>query len=373
MTGRKLHWIRAEIPLLVSAVTYACLRFFGDALFADLSNTLVLSLLFAWLFLIILWSAFAVVRHADALAIRLGEPYGTLILTLSVISIEVMMVVAVMLTGSANPELARDTMFAIIMIVLNGLVGITLILGAVKHKEQEYNFQGSNAFLAVIIPLSVLGLVLPNYTQSTVGPVYSWSQKIFALVVTLGLYGVFLSVQTVRHKTYFMAPAFGSCDDFDEHDHGGLIIRPIPFHALILATYLIVIVLLSKKIAILIDHSISQLGAPGPLGGFLVAVLVLSPEGLGAVRSALANRLQRSINIFLGSVAATIGLTIPAVLGVSFVTGREVVLGLPPVEAVMLLTTLAVSLLTLASGRTNLLQGAVHLVLFVAYVVMIFD
>lgn len=364
----------AESALVIGLLTAIVFGFFGSA-WLDTATGFWLLGLTAVLFAVILAAAFGVVRHADALAVLLGEPYGTLILTLSVISIEVLMISAVMLTGNENPTLARETMYAVVMIVLNGMVGLTLILGGLRHHEQEYNLQGANAFLAVILPLAVLVLVLPNYTRSTEGPTLSVPQEIFLSVISIGLYGVFLAVQTVRHRSYFLAPdtaADGDAPDVED-EHPGLVLRSPGFHAAFLLAYMVPIVYLAKLLAIPIDTGIDRFGAPEALGGFIVAVLVLSPEVMSAIRAALANRLQRSVNIFLGSVAATIGLTVPAVLAISLFAGKPVTLGLPPVDTVLLLLTLAVSIVTFASGRTNVLQGAVHLVLFLAYLVLIFD
>jgi len=369
-----LAFLVSESALVIGVLAAIVFGIFGSV-WLGTATGLLLAGLTAILFAVILAAAFGVVRHADALAVLLGEPYGTLILTLSVISIEVMMISAVMLTGTENPTLARETMYAVVMIVLNGMVGLTLILGGLRHHEQEYNLQGANAFIALILPLAVLVLILPNYTRSTEGPTLSTPQEIFLFVICIGLYAVFLAVQTVRHRSYFLAPRAASDPDAPdlEDEHPGLVLRGAWIHAALLVAYLVPIVYLAKMLAIPIDIGINRFGAPAALGGFVVAVLVLSPEVLSAIRAALANRLQRSVNIFLGSVAATIALTVPAVLVISMATGKQVTLGLPPVDSLLLLLTLAVSIVTFSSGRTNVLQGAVHLVLFFAYLVLIFD
>ncbi len=370
-----LSIVLSESALGASLATTALFMLFGDRWFGDLSNPLWLSVLFAWLFLVILWSAFAVVRHADCLAVKLGEPYGTLVLTLSVISIEVMMISAVMLTGGSNPTLARETMLAIIMIVLNGMVGITLLLGGLRYGEQDYNLQGATAFLAVIVTLSVIGLILPTYTVTSPMATLSGFQAAFLGATSIGLYAVFLGIQTMRHPTFFMHPELEGDGGYGHADGHGVEgqERSVTFNSVLLVAYLIPIVLLSKQLAIPLDYGIEVLGAPIALGGFLVAALVLAPEGLGALKAAMDNRLQRSVNIYLGSVLATIGLTIPAVLTIGLVTGVPVVLGLEGTDMIMLLLTLMVSILTFTSVRTNILQGAVHLVLFLAYVMLIFE
>lgn len=363
--------LRSEAALGAGALTTVIFLFFGERWLGDLdsSGNLWFALMFSWLFAAMLWLSFSVVRHAECLAIQLGEPYGTLILTLAVISIEVIMISAVTLTGDKNPTLARDTMFAVLMIVLNGMVGITLLLGGLRHHEQEYNLHGANSYLSLLIPFSVLSLVLPRFTESTPDASASKFLAIFLIAVSIVLYGIFLAIQTMRHRAYFTQPGRVP----DETKHSGLVVRSIAFHALLLVLCMVPIVVLSKKMARLVDHGIETIGAPEALGGFLVAVLVLSPEGMGAVRAALNNRLQRSMNICLGSALATIGLTIPAILFISLGTGIKVELGLEPVDIILLLLTLAVCTVNFGRGRTNVLQGFVHLLLFATYIVMIFD
>jgi Ca2+:H+ antiporter len=363
--------LRADFPWGLIAATAILFQIFGKGWLADLSNPLWLVTMFAWLFVAILWAAIRVVHHADCLAAKLGEPYGTLILTLSVISIEVLMISALMLTGTNNPTLARDTMFAVVMIVLNGMVGISLLVGALRYNEQSYNLQGANAYVGVIIPLAVLSMVLPNFTISTSEPTLTGFQSLFLILTSAALYGIFLLIQTSRHSGYFtMAGEDGSGDNDGHH---GLVVHSIPFHFLLLVGYLIPVVLLAKMLAIPVDYGIEQLGAPAALGGFVVAALVLTPESVGAVEAARHNRLQRSVNISLGSVLATIGLTVPAVLTIGLVTGKRIDLGLQGADTTMLLLTLVVSVVTFSSNRTNVLQGAIHLVLFLAYLMLIFE
>jgi Ca2+:H+ antiporter len=364
--------LRTEAPLAAVLATAILFWLFGDRWFSSFDNLPFLGLLTLWLFVVILVAAFAVVRHADALAEELGEPLGTLVLTLSVISIEVLMVTSVMLEGADNPELARDTVYATVMIVLNGVVGLCLLVGGIKHREQQYNLQGANAFLAVIIPLAVLALVMPNFTESVSGGRLSSVQEWFLVAACLGLYGVFLAEQTVRHRAYFIAGSYDAgMEPAAVHDRVGGSARA---HGLLLLAYLVPVVTLAEELAIPLNHSIEELHAPTAFAGMLVAVLVVSPEALGALRGALANQLQRSVNIALGSAAATIGLTVPAVLLVCLYNEDPLLLGLTGTEMLLLLLTLLVSAVTFNSGgRTSVLQGVVHLVLFVAYVVMIFD
>jgi len=361
--------IRAEFPLLVGLGTIAIFLVVGRDLNELTTRTLPLLGVFVWLFAVILWSAVCVVRHADCLAIKFGEPYGTLILTLSAISIEVVVISTAMLHGANNPTLGRDAIFAVIMIALNGLVGLSLMLGGLRYREQHYNIQGVNAYLNVIMALAVLGLVLPNFTISTSGPTFSTEQEIFFAAVSLLLYAVFLLIQTLRHRGYFLDVK----ETATKHSpHHLARIRSTGFHALMMLLYLAAVIFLAEKFAVPLDNSIEQFHMPQAFGGAVIAALVLSPEGLGGITASLQNQLQRSINILFGSVLATIGLTIPAVLMIGLLTKRSVSLGLQGGNLPLLLLTLAVSVVTFTSRKTNVLQGCIHLLLFAVFVLLIF-
>lgn len=367
-----LKFVRSEAAFLFAVVTTAFLYTVGEPLIYDQTNPVVQLVMFVWVFGVMIWSAFAAVRHADSLAELLGEPYGTLILTISVISIEVSVIAAVMLTGTASPELARDTMMAVLMIVLNGIVGVSLLIGGFRYREQAYNFHGARSFIAVLIPLAAVSLILPSFTVSTSAPTLSDAQAILFGLATVALYAVFLGIQTGRHSGFFLGPDEDGPRS-DGEDRAGHATGSIGFHAVMLVLTLLPIVLLSKKLAILIDFGIAALGAPVTLGGVLVAFLVLAPEGLAALRAASENKLQRSVNICLGSALATISLTVPAVLLIGLITGTHVILGLGPAEMVVLILSLVLAHLTFGGFKTNILQGAVHLVLFFVYIVLIFD
>jgi Ca2+:H+ antiporter len=361
--------IRAEFPLLVGLGTVAIFLAVGSDLNELTARVLPLLGVFVWLFAVILWSAVCVVRHADCLAIKLGEPYGTLILTLSAISIEVVMISTAMLHGENNPTLGRDAIFAVIMIALNGLVGLSLVLGGLRYREQHYNIQGVNAYLNVIMALAVLGLVLPNFTTSTSGPTFSTEQGIFFAAVSLLLYAIFLLIQTLRHRGYFLDLQETATKHSPHHLPR---VRSTGFHALMLLLYLATVIFLAEKFAVPLDNSIETFNMPQAFGGAIIAALVLSPEGLGGITASLHNQLQRSINILFGSVLATIGLTIPAVLMIGLLTKRPVALGLQGGNLPLLLLTLAVSVVTFTSRKTNVLQGCVHLLLFAVFVLLIF-
>jgi Ca2+:H+ antiporter len=360
--------IRSEFSLIIGAVTAAIFLWFGSRLVENLEHPGAMGLVFVWLFFAVLWSAISVVRHADCLAIKCGEPYGTLILTLSAITIEVMMISAAMLHGKNNPTLARDMMFAVIMIALNGLIGLSLLLGGLRHHEQNYNLQGASAYLNTIMVLAVLGLVLPNFTTSLSGPRFSTVQEVFLATTAIGLYAIFLLIQTTRHSGYFMESK--SAGHASEHHAGPM--RSTVYHAVMLILYLLVVVVLAEKFAIPLDNSIERFGMPQAFGGAIVAGLVLAPEALSGINAARKNQLQRSVNILHGSVLASIGLTIPAVITIGMLSKRTVTLGIEGGNLPLLLLTLAVSIVTFTSGKTNVLQGCIHLLLFAVFLLLIF-
>lgn len=331
------------------------------------------ALLFVWLFGVIVWSAFGVVHEAEELAEMLGEPLGTLILTLSIVIIEVVLISAVMLSSQA-PTLGRDTMFAVLMIVLNGVVGLGLVIGGLRYGQQAYNLQGAAAYLAVIIPLTVIPLVLPNFTVSTPDGSLTTVQAISFSVFTIVLYGIFLTLQTGRHRSFFVYPQLDEAANVaPEPPHAAASALGVARHTLLLILNILPIVLLSKSLAGLLDQGIAALGAPAALGGLLIAAVVFTPEAITALRAVTSNELQRAINLCLGAATSTVGLTVPAVLAISLLTGRTAVLGLAPTEMTLLVMTLILSTLTFSGPRTTMLEGAVHLVVFFVYIVLIFS
>jgi Ca2+:H+ antiporter len=260
-------------------------------------------------------------------------------------------------------------LFSVTMIVLNGMVGVSLLWGGWKHREQAYNLQGANAYLGLIIPLGVLGLVLPRFTNVAEGSPLPFAHQMFLVVVILTLYATFLGLQTKRLKGYFMSDASTA-----RHDGAGerATNGPVASGVLLIA-YMIPVVFLVDQLAIPVDYVVETLHAPAALGGLAMAILVALPEGLGAIRAASRNDLQRAVNIFLGSVLSTIGLTIPAILLIGQMTHHPVILGLEHTDLILFVLTLMLSLLTFSSARTHLLQGAVHLTLFVCFVYFLFS
>jgi Ca2+:H+ antiporter len=357
---------RKEWPLAAVWSSALLWLVFGSAWADSLQSGALSAAALLWICTAILFSAFAVVRHADVLAARFGEPYGTMILTFAVISLEVLMIGSLMLQGS-EPALARDTMYSVVMIVLTGFVGLCLLLGGIKFREQSFNLQGANAYLAMILPLSVVGLVLPLYTRSGSPGFFSPQHEIVLVVLSVATYGIFLLVQTSRHRGFFRQRDENSTSENDSS------LLPTWFHLLLLLAYILPVIALAKKLAPVLHTSTLHLGLPNSVEGLVVALLLLCPEGFAAIESALRNRMQRSVNILLGSVLATIGLTIPAALGIGLLTSQPVLLGLDSPEVVLLLVTQALCMLTFGQGRTNMLQGAIHLLMFGVYLFVVLD
>jgi len=368
--------LRAELPVLAGFATTAVFFTVGKAWTPGTVGLAAATAIFIWLFAVMIWCAFGVVRHAEALAHHLGEPLGTLILTIAVISIEVTIMATVMLSGGPNPTLPRDTVFAVLMIVLNGMIGLSVVVGALRHRQQQYNLQGAVAFLAVISCLSLIALVLPDFTTSTKDQSLTPLQAMVFCVLIALLYAGFLTIQTVRHRAFFAdaasdeAAAAGSAAD--RHAQHGRV-HSLGYHAVMLVMTLLPVVLLAHPLARLLDHGIEELHAPTALGGIVIAILVLSPEGLTAYRAARRNKLQRAVNLSLGSALSTIGLTIPTMLAISLYTGVPLELGLPPAEAMLLVLTLFIANMTFSGAPTNILLGGVHLVLFATFILLVFN
>lgn len=310
-------------------------------------------------------SVLAAVFHAEVIAHKVGEPYGTLVLAIAVTAIEVALIVSLMIAGgAATSGLARDTVFAAVMIILNGIVGICLLAGAGRHGEQTYQLSGVSAALATLATISVLTMVLPNYTTTTPGPMYSASQLGFIALVSIILYGTFVLVQTVRHRDYFLPET--AAENEDSHAAPPSKKMTLWSTALLLAC-LSSVVLLAKKLSPTLEGAVLALGAPKALVGIVIAGVVLLPEGIAAFNAARANRLQTSLNLALGSALASIGLTIPAVAILSLASGQTLSLGIDVKSTVLLLLTLIVATLSLSTGRTTIMQGTVHLVIFAVY------
>ena len=307
----------------------------------------------------------AAVHHAELIAHRVGEPFGTLVLALAVTVIEVALIVSMMLAGGADKAaLPRDTIFSTLMIICNGVVGLCLVVGSLRHHEQAFRAEGANTFLATLIAMATLTLVLPTFTTSSPGPTYTTAQLGFAATMSVALWSVFVFVQTQRHRDYFLP--VDPRADVEAH-------APPPSagrawsSAGLLVLALVAVVGLAKVVSPSIEAALADAGAPKPVLGIAIALLVLLPETVAAVRAAHANRLQTSFNLAYGSALASIGLTIPAVAAASVWLGLPLMLGAEAKDLVLLVMTFVVSSITLASGRSHVMQGAVHLVIFAAF------
>ena len=315
----------------------------------------------AWIAVGLAGSVFAAVHHAEVIALRVGEPFGTLVLALSVTLIEVALIVSLMAAGGEQAAgLARDTVFAAVMIILNGIVGLCLLVGGLKHREQSFNLDGASAALVALATIVILTLVFPNYTVSTPGPYYSPSQLTLIAIVTLVVYGAFIFTQTIGHRPLFL-------QDKDERGVAPPGNGVTAISSLLLLVCLVAVVLLAKKLAPTLEAAVSRMGAPNALVGVIIAAIVLLPEGLAALRAAHANRLQTSLNLALGSALASIGLTIPAVSFVSLYMNSHLRLGLDAKSSLLLMLSLFTSVLALRTGRTIILHGVVLLTVFVVY------
>ena len=310
----------------------------------------------------------AAVHHAEVIAERIGEPYGTLVLAVAVTIIEVALIVSLMLAETEpNMQLPRDTVFAAVMIIITGMVGLCLLTGGVRHGENTFGELGVSSALVTLAALSILTMVLPNHTTTAPGAAYSASQLAFVALVSLVLYGAFIFVQTVKHRDYFLDATHEQIVAATEQ-HAAVATRA-SMHATLLALLvsLAAVVLLAKSLAPTLTAALDAIGAPDAATGVFIAAIVLLPESLAAYRAATLNRLQTSLNLALGSALASIGLTIPVVAALSLAMGWTLELGLGSRETVLLLLGLFVCSLSLTKGRTMVLHGVVHLVLFAVY------
>jgi Ca2+:H+ antiporter len=313
---------------------------------------------------VLMLAVFAAVHHAEVIAHKIGEPFGTLVLAVAVTVIEVALIASLMLAAGANkPGLARDTVFAAVMLTANGIVGLCLLAGGVRHREQGFQVRGASAALAVLSALSVMTLVLPNHLVSTPGPTLARSQLLFEGAVSLVLYLTFVFVQTVRHRDYFLVEVAAGEDEPAPPPTAGASLASVG----LLLVALVSVVGLAKVLSPDIERAVAAAGAPVAVVGIVISMVVLLPESVAALRAARKDHLQNSLNLALGSSLASIGLTIPAIAAVSIGAGRPIELGISAKDTVLLALTLLVSVITLGTGRTTVLQGMVHLTILAAY------
>ncbi|MCV2528541.1 MAG: sodium-potassium/proton antiporter ChaA [Candidatus Lightella neohaematopini] len=351
--NNKLYCVITSIVTLI--VLYICNYYYSIIVLVISNLVTVLSIII---------NTFNTVRHADVLAHRFGEPFGSLILTLSVVILEASLISALMITNSNNHNLStlmRDTLYSVIMIVTNGLVGLSLLLGGRKFDTQSLNLAGIKQYLMAIILLSIIVLIfpstLPNGNFNTI-------QTIIIGTLCIIMYGVFLLIQTHTHQSWFIYE-HEDVDNYIQSIHTSL------WHSFWLIIHLLFVIITVKVNASSLNKLLIVINAPKQIAGFLIALLTLSPEGLGAIRAVLNNQAQRAMNLLFGSVLATISLTVPTVIVLSFITKQQIFFSLTLPQCIALLTTLVVCQVSLSTGRTNILNGATHLTLFIIYLITI--
>lgn len=370
-------WLRLGLAwLVVAGFTLAADGWLGAGM-----GPVMAGLAFALLFGTILAASFGVVHEADHLAHQLGEPYGTLILTLSIVSIEVILIASVLLGPGHFPTIGRDSIFAVMMIIMNLVIGVCLITGASRHGDQEFNAQGASAYLSMVALLTGVSLVLPNHTSGA--GEFSAVQAVGISVITVLLYGVFLWMQMRSHRRFFVQPPRGAMAIRvlrrpDPGQHSLSVARPRDTRALavrsaLLLALILPIVLLSHHLAAVTDFGIAAIGAPPTVGGVLIAIIVFTPESITAVKAAMNNEMQRAINLCLGAFVSTVGLTVPAVLVIGLLTGQQVIMGISPAETTLFVVTMVLSMLTFNGQRTSPIQGFMHLAAFAVFALLLFQ
>jgi Ca2+:H+ antiporter len=345
---------------------------FGGQWLGDSLNGTTAAVVFLVLFVTILAASFGVVREADHLAHQLGEPYGTLILTLSIVLIEVILIASVLLGPGDFPTIGRDSIYAVMMIILNLITGLCLIAGAARNGDQEFNRQGTNTYLSMIVLLTSVGLILPNYT-STAGE-FSTTQAIGIAVLTGLVYAIFLYLQMGSHRHDYVQPnqTVQSTEDVAPTPRDPQATRAMLIRSLVLIALILPIVLLAHDLAIVTDYGIAASGAPVAVGGVLIAIIVFTPESITAIKAAMNNEMQRAINLCLGAFVSTVGLTVPVVLMIGLITGKQVIMGISNTEIVLFLITALLSILSFSGKRTSPIQGYMHLMVFAVFGLLLF-
>jgi Ca2+:H+ antiporter len=359
-------FIKGEAAFLSAILTLIVLSIIGSNP-AIKGSLLAEFLLFILVFGVIIFAAMGVVHHAELLAHKLGEPYGTMILTLSAVTVEIIMVSTMMLHGDSDPEIARDTIFSTLMILLNGLTGLIMLLGGLKYGEQKYNIKSANSYFSMIFAVIGLGMFLPQIINFENYYLY----EVFLIAVCVILYIFFLRMQSKEHNYYFK---------FEHTRHDDSEIKRIPakseinglYHSVMLTATIASISILAESLSVFVDDGIEKMSLPGGVAGLIIALIIVSPEGLTAIRAGLNDDMQRVINISLGSMLSTVSLTIPAVLIVGLLIGREVLLGLTSIQSAMVIISLLVSIFSCKDGESNALQGFIHFILFITFAFLIF-
>lgn len=366
IANNRLQQLRDQKTLmlvLVSAIVVFELKHFH---LLDSDRVEIVGLEFFWLTLVIVIAAINITNRAEYLAHKYGEPHGTLILTFAAVLVEMIMLSSIMLHEEHEPTLARDTVYSVIMIVINGLIGVSMFLGGLKHGEQKYNFKSSNTYFSMILAFVGVSLLLPKFIAAASMPVY----ELFLILVSIFVYIIFLRAQTKEHRHFFSCEVTGlespQVQIYRRQDASGW------YHGFWLLMILILIGYLADSLAVILDDSARKLSLPHEAIALYVALLILAPEGITSIRAGLNNEMQRVVNICLGSVLSTITLTVPAVLLVGMVFTKPMILGVTNSQAVMLFLTLFVGMNSYRHGETNAMQGVIHFTLFAAYIVFMF-
>lgn len=357
--------------------------FFGKSIEGLYGNNTLAIGIFVLVLATIIGAAFGVVKEADELAHKLGEPYGTLILTLSIVSIEVILIVAMMFGPEDNPTIGKDSIFSVMMIIMNLVLGLCILLGGLRHGEQEYNAQGTITYLSMIIMLGGISMMIPNFIEGKGNGEFTSVQagSISGLIILL--YGFFLAYQMKGYRHLYIQPKPGQMEilfsqrnesqQTDGHGNEKVSKKEVLLRTLVLLGMILPIVLLSHNLATLVDYGIKEMNLPPLLGGVLIAIIVFTPESMTAVKAAMNNEFQRAINLCHGAFVSTVGLTVPAVLIIGLIASKTVLFGMTSTETILFVITLVLSMLSFSGRRTAPIVGIMHLVLFAVFVILIFN
>lgn len=363
-----VRFLKNEVPFILALTVMLLLIPLSNT--PAIENSLILEgITFMIIFAVIIYAAMGVVHHAELLAQKFGEPYGTMILTFSAVTVEIIMISAMMLHGDADPDIARDTIFSTLMILLNGLTGLIMLLGGIRYGEQKYNIRSTNSFFSMIFGLVGVGLLLPL----VINPQNYHMFEYFLIILCLLLYVFFLRMQSKEHNYYFKfeKPDWNSGKKAENEAVQKKDISAL-YHTIMLVLTIAVISVMAEDLSVYVDDVISELGMPAGIAGLIIALIIVSPEGLTAIRAGLKDDMQRVINISLGSMLSTVALTIPAVLIVGLFIKQDVSLGLTPIQSAMVIISLLIGIQSCKDGESNALQGFIHFMLFVTFVFLLF-
>lgn len=357
--------------------------FFGKSIEGLYSNNGLAIGIFLLVLATIIGAAFGVVKEADELAHKLGEPYGTLILTLSIVSIEVILIVAMMFGPEDNPTIGKDSIFSVMMIIMNLVLGLCILLGGLRHGEQEYNAQGTITYLSMIIMLGGISMMIPNFIEGKGNGEFTSIQAASISGLVILLYGFFLAYQMKGYRHLYIQPKPGQMEilfaqrneiqQSEEHGQEKVSKKEVLLRTIILLGMILPIVLLSHNLATLVDYGIKEMNLPPLLGGVLIAIIVFTPESMTAVKAAMNNEFQRAINLCHGAFVSTVGLTVPSVLIIGLIASKTVLFGMTTTETILFVITLILSMLSFSGRRTAPIVGIMHLVLFAVFVILIFN